>query len=87
MALNVSQRGFLVLRIPVLINHLGSVTKAGRPFVPQSHLDAPQLSRRDFIRLSAIAAGAGLLMPAPPAAAQSMRSSEQELLADDGRGT
>ncbi|MGB1847710.1 MAG: metallopeptidase TldD-related protein [Pseudohongiellaceae bacterium] len=81
MASKLSQRGFSVQRIPLPINHLGSVTESGKPFVPQSPLDAPQLSRRDFMRLSAMAAGAGILLPAPPAAAQSMSSTERELLA------
>ncbi|MEC8356489.1 MAG: metallopeptidase TldD-related protein [Pseudomonadota bacterium] len=57
------------------------MTESGKPFVPQSPLDAPKLSRRDFMRLSAMAAGAGILLPAPPAAAQSMSSTERELLA------
>ena len=81
MASKLSQRGFSVQRIPLPINHLGSVTESGKPFVPQSPFDAPQLSRRDFMRLSAMAAGAGILLPAPPAAAQSMSSTERELLA------
>ena len=59
-----------VQRIFLPINHLGSVTESGKPFVPQSPLDAPKLSRRDFMRLSAMAAGAGILLPAPPAAAR-----------------
>jgi TldD protein len=81
MATKLSQRGFSVQRIPLPINHLGSVTESGKPFVPQSPFGAPQLSRRDFMRLSAMAAGAGILLPAPPAAAQSMSSTERELLA------
>ncbi|MFZ8955817.1 MAG: metallopeptidase TldD-related protein [Pseudohongiellaceae bacterium] len=81
MASKLSQRGFSVQRIPLPINHLGSVTESGKPFVPQSPFGAPQLSRRDFMRLSAMAAGAGILLPAPPAAAQSMSSTERELLA------
>ncbi|MGB1746946.1 MAG: metallopeptidase TldD-related protein [Pseudohongiellaceae bacterium] len=81
MASKLSQRGFSVQRIPLPINHLGSVTESGKPFAPRPHLDAPQLSRRDFMRLSAMAAGAGILLPAPPAAAQSMSSTERELLA------
>jgi TldD protein len=81
MASKLSQRGFSVQRIPLPINHLGSVTESGKPFVPQSPFGAPQLSRRDFMRLSAMAACAGILLPAPPAAAQSMSSTERELLA------
>lgn len=66
-------------RVPV--NHLGSATAAGSPFTPNSAPLQAGLSRRDFMRLSALAAASGLVLPRRPVAAQSMTSSESELLA------
>lgn len=68
-------------RIP--INHRGSLTAHGLPLsLPGSAAD--NLSRRDFLKLSAAASAAGIALPslvrAQPAAAQSMTSSERELL-------
>ena len=65
-------------RIP--INHLGSATTAGSPFIPNSAALQTGLSRRDFMRLSALAAASGLVLPRRPVAAQSMTSTESELL-------
>jgi TldD protein len=65
-------------RVPV--NHLGSATTAGSPFIPNSAALQPGLSRRDFVRLSALAAASGLVLPRRPVAAQSMTSTESELL-------
>ena len=65
-------------RIP--INHLGSATTAGSPFIPNSAALQNGLSRRDFMRLSALAAASGLVLPRRPVAAQSMTSTESELL-------
>jgi len=66
-------------RVPV--NHLGSATTAGSPFTPNNAPLQTGLSRRDFMRLSALAAASGLVLPRRPIAAQSMTSSESELLA------
>jgi len=66
-------------RVPV--NHLGSATTAGAPFTPNNAPLQTGLSRRDFMRLSALAAASGLVLPRRPIAAQSMTSSESELLA------
>ena len=65
-------------RVPV--NHLGSATTAGSPFIPNSAALQTGLSRRDFMRLSALAAASGLVLPRRPVAAQSMTSTESELL-------
>ena len=65
-------------RIP--INHLGSATTAGSTFIPNSAALHTGLSRRDFMRLSALAAASGLVLPRRPVAAQSMTSTESELL-------
>lgn len=65
-------------RVPV--NHLGSATTAGSPFIPNSAALQTGLSRRDFVRLSALAAASGLVLPRRPVAAQSMTSTESELL-------
>ena len=65
-------------RVPV--NHLGSATTAGPPFIPNSAASQTGLSRRDFMRLSALAAASGLVLPRRPVAAQSMTSTESELL-------
>ena len=65
-------------RVPV--NHLGSATIAGSPFIPNSAALQTGLSRRDFVRLSALAAASGLVLPRRPVAAQSMTSTESELL-------
>jgi TldD protein len=66
-------------RVPV--NHLGSATTAGSPFTPNNAPLQTGLSRRDFMHLSALAAASGLVLPRRPIAAQSMTSSESELLA------
>ena len=66
-------------RVPV--NHLGSATTAGSPFTPNNARLQTGLSRRDFMHLSALAAASGLVLPRRPIAAQSMTSSESELLA------
>lgn len=62
--------------LPIPQNHRASVNRAGAPAqLPDS------LCRRDFLRLSAAAAAAGLLLPMhKPAAAQSMTATEKELL-------
>ena len=65
-------------RVPV--NHLGSATTAGPPFIPNSAASQAGLSRRDFMRLSALAAASGLVLPRRPVAAQSITSTESELL-------
>ena len=65
-------------RVPV--NHLGSATTAGPPFIPNSAASQTGLSRRDFMRLSALAAASGLVLPRRPVAAQSITSTESELL-------
>ena len=65
-------------RVPV--NHLGSATTAGSPFIPNSAALQTGLSRRDFMRLSALAAASGLVLPRRPVAAQSITSTESELL-------
>ena len=65
-------------RVPV--NHLGSATTAGSPFIPNSAASQTGLSRRDFMRLSALAAASGLVLPRRPVAAQSITSTESELL-------
>ncbi|HCA35545.1 MAG TPA: hypothetical protein DEP13_02770, partial [Gammaproteobacteria bacterium] len=65
-------------RVPV--NHLGSATTAGPPFIPNSAALQTGLSRRDFMRLSALAAASGLVLPRRPVAAQSITSTESELL-------
>lgn len=63
--------------LPVPTNHRGSASQSGSPF----HLPS-DYSRRDFIRLTAAAAAAGILLPIQraPVAAQSMTSTERELL-------
>ncbi len=66
-------------RVPV--NHLGSATTASSPFTPNNAPLQTGLSRRDFMHLSALAAASGLVLPRRPIAAQSMTSSESELLA------
>lgn len=64
------------MHLPIPQNHRGSTSIAGAP------LNLPQdISRRDFMRLSAAVAAAGILLPSTkPVAAQSMTSSERELL-------
>lgn len=65
-----------VTQLPLPQNHRGSATGAGTPLALPSNL-----SRRDFMRFSAAAAAAGILLPrSQPVAAQSMTSLERELL-------
>lgn len=63
-------------QLPIPQNHRGSASRAGTPLALPSNL-----SRRDFMRFSAAAAAAGILLPrSQPVAAQSMTSTERELL-------
>jgi len=62
--------------LPVPQNHRGSLSCHGSPI----QFSRPH-SRRDFLRVSAAAAAAGLLLPTyKPVAAQSLTSTERELL-------
>ncbi|PCI77465.1 MAG: TldD/PmbA family protein [SAR86 cluster bacterium] len=64
------------MHLPVPQNHRGSTSMTGAPL--QLPHDIP---RRDFLRLSAAVVAAGILLPSTkPVAAQSMTSSERELL-------
>jgi TldD protein len=67
--------------LPIPLNHRASTSPAGSPLFLAADPTLPQLSRRNFLRLSAMAAAAGILVPNhKPVAAQSMTSSERELL-------
>ncbi|MBT3531929.1 MAG: TldD/PmbA family protein [Gammaproteobacteria bacterium] len=69
------------IKLPIPANHLGSATSTGTPIYLPGDSPINRLSRRDFMRLSTVAAAAGILLPSPmPVAAQSMTSTEQELL-------
>lgn len=65
-----------MIHLPIPQNHRGSTSLEGTPLILPA-----DLSRRDFMRLSAAVAAAGILLPSTkPVAAQSMTSSERELL-------
>jgi len=65
-----------VRRLPLPVNHLGSLSREGTPL----HL-ARQFSRRDFLKIAGAGSAAGLLLAnSSPVAAQSMTSTERELL-------
>ncbi|NKB34042.1 MAG: twin-arginine translocation signal domain-containing protein [Pseudomonadales bacterium] len=63
-------------KLPLPINHLASLTADGRPAaLPR------QFSRRDFLKIAGAGSAAGLLLTnAKPVAAQSLTSTERELL-------
>lgn len=62
--------------IPTPVNHRGSLSPTGQPL-----LLSDNLTRRDFLRYSAAAAAAGLILPrSRPVAAQPLTSTERELL-------
>ena len=67
--------------LPIPANHLGSASASGAPLSFPDNFSAGQLSRRDFMRLGVVATAAGILLPSTkPVAAQSMTSTERELL-------
>ena len=67
---------FNVAALPLPVNHLGSLTDSGTPFIPET-----RVSRRDFMRYSSALAAAGLIVPKPqPVLAQILTSTERELL-------
>ena len=71
-----TQDAFKVAVLPIPVNHLGSLSDSGKPFIPETNV-----SRRDFMRYSSALAAAGLLVPKPqPVAAQTLTSTERELL-------
>ena len=68
-------------RLPIPSNHRSSLDSNDSPlYLPNNKLDS--LSRRDFLKLTSAAAAAGIALPyiTQPAAAQSMTSTERELL-------
>lgn len=68
-------------RLPIPSNHRSSLDANGSPiYLPNNKLES--LSRRDFLKLTSAAAAAGIALPytKQPAAAQSMTSTERELL-------
>ena len=66
--------------LPVPANHRGSSTANGMAFTPGSIAKPHSIGRREFLQLSALAAAAGIVVPQRPVAAQSMTSTERELL-------